>query len=145
MKYESFSFIQHEWKKSTDILVEFESMANDLLKDLQTDSFIELLLDANRNVQPDFSREMQYDEEFKVGQYSTVPDEIYGKTYQMIDLSLQSVSLVEKFENKIKTTIDILETRDKVYKLINEMNLQFLLLKIIAKSKKCVEHFRWNR
>ena len=102
-------------------------MANDILKDLQTDSFIQLLRDANSNVKPDSRREMQYDEEFKVEQYSPVPDEIYGEPYQMIDLSIQSVSLVEKFENKLKTAIGILETRDKVYKLINEMNLQFLL------------------
>ena len=103
-----------------------------MLKDLQTDSLIQLMLDANKNIQPDLNREMEFDEEFKVGQYSTVPDEIYGKTYQMVDLSIQSVSIVEKFENKIKTAIDILETRDKVYRLIKELNLQFLRLKLIV-------------
>ena len=90
-----------------------------MLRDLQTDSLIQLLLDANKNIQPDLSRDTQFDEEFKVCQYSTVPDELYEKTYQMIDLSVQSESLIDKFENKIKTIIDILETRDKVYRLIS--------------------------
>ena len=86
-----------------------------MLKDFQTDSLIQLLLDANKNIQPDLNRDTKFDEEFKVCQYSTVPDEIYGKTYQMVDLSVQSVSLIENFEEKIKAIIDILETRNKVY------------------------------
>ena len=86
-----------------------------MLRDLQTDSLIQLMLDANKNIQPDLSREMQFDEEFKVCKYSTVPDEIYGKQYEIVDLSMQSMSLIENFEDKIKKIIDILDTRDKVY------------------------------
>ena len=85
-----------------------------MLRDLQTDSLIQLMLDANKDVLPDISGETLQDEEFKVCQYSTVPDDIYGKTYHFIDLSVQSASLIDKFENKIKTIIDILEERNKV-------------------------------
>ena len=76
------------------------------------------MLDANKKIQPDLSREMQFDEEFKVCKYSTVPDEIYGKQYEIVDLSMQSMSLIESFEDKIKNITDILDTRDKVYIII---------------------------
>ena len=111
-------------------------MSNDILRDLQTDFLIQLMLDANRNVHPDLSREMQFDEEFKVGQFSTVPDEIYGKTYHMVDLSVQSESLIKKFEDKIKTFIDNLETRDKVHRLINELSLKFIMIRVYNQIKR---------
>ena len=94
-------------------------MANDMLRDLQTDSLIQLMLNANGNVQPDMYGETQLDEEFKVCQYPSVPDEIYEETYHFIDLSIQSENLIEKFENRIKIIIDYLEKRNKVYKLIS--------------------------
>ena len=91
-----------------------------MLRDLQTDSLIQLMLDVNNNIQPDLRGETQLlDEEFKVCQYSTIDDVIYGKTYHFIDLSVQSQSLIEIFENKIKTIIDIFEERKKVKRLIS--------------------------
>ena len=92
-----------------------------MLRDIQADSLIQLMLDANKNAEPDISKEAQLDEEFKVEQYSTVPDEIYGKVYQLIDLSVQSESIIKKFENKIKTIIDIFEARNKVYRFIKRI------------------------
>ena len=92
-----------------------------MLRDIQADSLIQLMLDANKNAEPDISKEAQLDEEFKVEQYSTVPDEIYGKVYHLIDLSVQSESIIKKFENKIKTIIDIFEARNKVYRFIKRI------------------------
>ena len=78
------------------------------------------MLDVNNNIQRDLRGDTQLlDEEFKVCQYSTVDDVIYGKTYHFIDLSVQSQSLIENFENKIKTIIYILEEQIKVKRLIS--------------------------
>ena len=112
--YVSFSFIQSKWSKSTKILNEIELAAHDMLRDLQTDSLIHSMLEANKIIQTDISEEAQQDEELKNFWYSTVPDELYGKTYNLIDLFVQSEDLIENFENKIKNIIDIFEERNKV-------------------------------
>ena len=114
-KYESFSFIQLEWEKSINIWLEIESIANNMLRDLQADSLIHLMLDTNIKIKSDLCEENKLSEESNYCEYSTVPDEIYGKSYEIVDLSVQSVSFIQKFEDKINDINDILDTRDKVY------------------------------
>ena len=71
---------------------------------------IELLIYVLDNA----SKGIELDEESKFNSYIEVPDEIYGKTYKMIDISLQSRLLMRKFQKKIKKTIKYAETNQKV-------------------------------
>ena len=113
-----------------------------MLRDLQADSLIHLMLDTNIKIKPDLCEETKLSEETMLSEesnyceYSTVPDEIYGKSYEIVDLSVQSVSFIQKFEDKINDINDILDTRDKVYSLINELNVHFIMIRVFLSNKK---------
>ena len=105
-KYRSLSFIQDDCEKCSKIIHEI------LLAIFETSlgRQIELLIYVLDNA----SRGTELDDESKFNSYIEVPDEIYGKTYKMIDISFQSRLLMRNFQKKIKKTFKYAETNQKV-------------------------------
>ena len=105
-KYRSLSFIQDDCEKCSKIIHEI------LLAIFETSlgRQIELLIYVLDNA----SKGTELDDESKFNSYIEVPDEIYGKTYKMIDISFQSRLLMRNFQKKIKKTFKYAETNQKV-------------------------------
>ena len=104
--YRSLSFIQDDCKKCSKIIHEILFLIFDTSLGQQIEFLIYVLDNA--------SRDIEFDEESKFNLYPEVPDEIYEKKYKMIDLSLQSKLLMERFQKKIKKIFKYAETNQKV-------------------------------
>ena len=105
-KYRSLSFIQDDCEKCSKIIHEILYWIFETSLGRQIELLIYVLDNASKGI--------ELDEESKFNSYIEVPDEIYGKTYKMIDISLQSRLLMRKFQKKIKKTIKYAETNQKV-------------------------------
>ena len=113
-KYESFYFIQDDWKKCIRICSEIELLINEICKDNQTDNLIQTMININKGV--------QLDEEAKFCPYLEVPDEIYGKEYTLVDVPFQSKYLIELLEEKIRKSFENMNFYEKVTLIILSLN-----------------------
>ena len=105
-KYKSPSFIQDDCEKCSKIIHEVLIRIFETTLGRQIELLIYVLDNASRGI--------ELDEESKFHPYAEVPDEIYGKTYKMIDISLQSKNLIRNFQKKLKKTFEYAETNQKV-------------------------------
>ena len=113
-KYRSLSFIKDDCEKCLKIIREILLLIFETSLGKQIELLIYVLDNASKGI--------ELDEESKFNSYIDVPDEIYGKTYKLIDTSLQSKLLMERFQWKIDKTFDYAESNQKVNKDSNLSN-----------------------
>ena len=89
-KYRSLSFIKDDCEKCLKIIREILLLIFETSLGKQIELLIYVLDNASKGI--------ELDEESKFNSYIDVPDEIYGKTYKLIDTSLQSKLLMERFQ-----------------------------------------------
>ena len=105
-KYKSISFIKDDCEKCSKIIHEILISIFETSLGRQIELLIYVLDNTNKGI--------EIDEELKFNSYIEVPDEIYGKTYNLIDISLQSKLLMERFQGKIDKTFNFAENNQKV-------------------------------
>ena len=105
-KYTSLSFIQDECEKCSKDINEALLKIFETSLGWQIEHLIHVLDNENKGI--------KLDEESKLNSYKMVPDEIYEKTFKMIDISLQSGFLLEEFRENIKKTFEYAEINQKV-------------------------------
>ena len=100
-QYQSLSFIQEEWKKWKTICFEILIKIYEILRNRHIENLIKVLINSNLNI--GLEEESKYVEEL------FIPDEIYGKEFQLIDMSNQWNNQVKIYENNIqrKNNIEI--------------------------------------
>ena len=79
----------------------------------------------------DFKKEINLEEERKDIQDSSVPHEIYNSDYQMVNFPSQSLQSIKKFEQKISTIYEYIETCHKVYRSLHILLLIFMTVHIL--------------
>ena len=62
----------------------------------------------------DFKKEIDLEEERKDVLNSSVPHEIYNSDYQMVNFPARSLQSIKKFEQKISTVLEYIDTCHKV-------------------------------
>ena len=76
-------------KKWDRICSEIDSIIAEIQKDKQVDNIIHTFVNSQKE-------NVEFEEEFKCCSYTKVPSEIYGKKYEVLDTSFQSVILIKK-------------------------------------------------
>ena len=102
MKYEYLTFIKDDCDKCRNTIFKILSMIPEVWDKIETDSLIQVIVDENGGV--------PFEEESKENLTSSIPDNIYGKEYQLVHIPTQSLVQFKKFENKIKINCQIIET-----------------------------------
>ena len=106
-KYESFDFINTEWDKSNQMIIEILSIITKMQIFYKTNYIIQHMLNESTG--------LQNEEEFKVISENKVPDWIYDKEYTMIDTFIQPKSEISRIDTEIKNWAKYIENNDKVY------------------------------
>ena len=106
-EFKLLNFIQENWKKWFSISLKILSAIFETSLEMQAEMLIQVMNNKKKRIQPH--------EEAKACQYSKVPNEIYGKSFKIINIPEQSKELNEVFEKKPKENFELKESNQKVY------------------------------